>query len=787
MAVTSESLLAANTQLVFANGVYQDAASQVRETSLSHYVRTFTHNIFTSAEDLSLFSIELETLATTDELRQAFSPSPFNFLLALELEKELSHVLDLSQDLGGVSHFLSSKAALIDSVKVDIGRANLASRRCQNIDNIQHISEDIAALKLPERHYDLIIIGCLSSLELNQPELQLFLQRLNLSLSKEGCLVFVNENKNRLDKFLSKGSHLIPYKDLYCDSNTINFDYSELKRLLEISGISHANYFASFSTNNKISNLFAQDYLLNNSNAVNHFNRIGATDNDELNEYLLFKNLPHPNSYFANASRYVVIAGSDLSSVNALCQNSFTHFPGTGRKAQWRTVTASRRGTNQVSKTPVLDAESRFTLLTESKNEPVLVQDLSIKKFHQGPLLLDEWLATVLNNDTSGFRVLIGEYTAWLQSQEQQDGFTDIAYDLLPFNIIVEQDKHDRQFQIIDSEWQLKTQYGADFVLFRALFWFAFENRAILKLYANTTKLTSIGLFICHFMDNINSISELQPFVELEENIQRQISHNFRKKSVDFALNQLFNSDKLAAKKSPPACQISWGNSDQVFDEANSVFLNWNKSSQSQLLNTELMAADALTVLRVDPIASTGIFQFSAITLQDQEQNIIWQLQSIDDIIANSSQKNLSPVVNKKQVNSFIALNEDPHFLFDLSSVSGLEKVANIELNFALIHDENYDNALATLSYIVDDQNSALAEQANGINEKLAQIEVLQAELNHTRSHRAEIKSTLHETQQANATQIQQLSQHIANLEHSMMMRPLSRVKRLIARILGGK
>lgn len=787
MVATSDTLIAANQQLVLANGVYQDTESQVRETSLSHYLRTFARDIFTAVDDLSLFSIELETAATTDELRHALSPAPYNYLLALELEAKLSNVLDLSQDLGGVSHYLSSKAALVDSVKIDIGRANLATQRCQNLENIQHISEDLASLKFPDHHYDLITLGDLSALELNQTELPAFLQRLSHSLSKEGRLVFVSENKNRLDKYLSKGPHQIPYRDLYYDSNANSFDHSELAQLLNESDIAHANFFASFSNTDKISNLFAQDYLLNNSNAVNHFNRIGATDNDELNEYLLFKNFPDQNSYFANASRYVVIAGSDLASVNALCQNNFTHFPGTGRKAQWRSVTASKRGTNQVTKTPILDEESRFKLLTESKSEPVLIQDLANKQFHQGPLLLDQWLAKALHNDTSGLSELIKEYATWLQSQEQQDSFTDVAYDLLPFNIIVDEDKHDRQFKIIDSEWQLKAKYGADFVLFRALFWFAFENKAILKPFANTTKLTSIGLFICHFMDGINSVSDLQQFVELEENIQRQISHSFRKKSIEFALNQLFNSDKSIAKSSQPACQISWGNSDQVFDEANSVFLNWNKSSENQLLNTELLACDDLTVLRVDPIASTGIFQFSTITLRDQEQNIIWQLEDVDDIIANSTQHNLSIVVNKKQANSFIALNEDPHFLFDLSAVQDLGKTASVELGFALTHDENYDNALATLSYIVDEQNSALIEQANGINEKLAQIEVLQAELTHVRNHRAEIKSTLHETQQANANQVQQLSEHVANLEHAMMMRPLSRVKRLVGRLLGRK
>ena len=786
MVDNANSLLTANPQLVLANGVYHDTDSQIRESSLSHYLRTFAHDIIGTAKDRSLFSIELEESSTTDELRQAFSPSAYHFLLALELSSKLGKTLDLCQDLGGVSHYLSSKAMSVDSVKVDIGRAQLSSERCRSLDNIKHISEDVIALELPENNYDLIVLGHLNDLQLTQDNLQVFLKKLKSALTGNGCLVFVSTNKNRLNKYLSKGLHSIPYKDLYLEQECLNFDYSDLTHLLRESDIKHANFLASFSTGNKISNVFAQDYLANNPHAVNHFNRIGAIDNDDLNEYLLFRNRARQQPFFDQASNYIVIAGSELTSVNALCQNNFCHFPGTSRKAQWRTVTASKRGSNIVSKTPILSEAKRFALLTQSNDEPSLVQDLANKTFHQGPLLLDEWLSAALNNDIVGLSTLITEYGTWLKSIEEQNDFTDIAYDLLPFNIITNgKDNQERRFNIIDSEWQLKTKFGADFVLFRALFWFAFENKPILKPFANTTKLTSIGLFVCHYMDNIDNVSDLQVYVELEEAIQRQISHGFRKKSVEFALNQLFNNDTVITKSAKPTCQISWGNNEQVFDEANSVYLKWNKSHHNQRLHAKLPSSNGNTVLRVDPVASTGLFHFSSITLFDKDQNSIWQQQSSDKILGSSTQKNVSLITNKEQANSFIAINDDPHFLFDLGFVENLESVTSIEVAFALIHDENYDNALNTLSHIVNDQNKALIEQANGINEKLAEIEVLQAELSHVKNHRASIKDTLLETQKTSADQIHQLSQQLNKLQQSIIIRLLSKVKRLARRLLG--
>ena len=785
MVDTPSTLLSVNPQLILANGVHHDTVTQIRESSLSHYVRTFAHNSLQCAKDRSLFSIELEEQSTTDELRQAFNPAPYHFLLALELAPELGNVLDLSQDLGGVSHYLAARAKHVDSLKIDIGRAQLAALRCDALDNVQHISEDLASLTLPKSHYELIVIGHLNELELTQAKCVDFLHALSLALTPNGVIVFVSDNKSRLNKCLSPGPHRIPYRDLYLDDHPVNLDFSELKVLLNASQLPHANFFASFSTGHKISNLFAQDYLLNNPHALNHFNRIGAVDNADLSEYLLFKKLATQHAYFDNASHFIVMAGGDVASINALCQNDFCHFPGTSRKAQWRTVTASKRGTHQVTKTPILSEPERFERLIHTDTAPRLEQDLSNKKFHPGPLLLDQWLTAALHNKVAELSALIKEYAAWLNSIENQADFTDMAYDLLPFNIITHGENQDRQFNVIDSEWQLKTHYDADFVLFRALFWFAFENKAILKPFSSTTKLTSIGVFICHFMDNINTIDQLQPLVELEESVQRQISRTFRKKSVELALNQRFNSDDISVKPAQPNCQISWGTADLTFDESNSVYLRWEKSNQPQVLSAAFCASPEHSILRIDPIASTGLFHFSNVSLLDKAHKTVWQQQGSNAIADSSTLKNVSLIANKNQAHSFIALNSDPHFLFDLSAIERLDSVTTIHVEFALIHDENYDNALSTLTHIVNEQNSALVEQANGINEKLAEIAVLQAELTHVKSHRADIKRTLIDTQAASETHSKALSEHVAALEHALMMQPLARARRLMRRLLG--
>lgn len=801
MVDTPNSLLKNNPELVSSEGVYQDTASQIRETSLTHYLVSFCNEIFDATKDLSLFSIELEDQATTDELRAALSPAPYNYLLALTIKGSLDNVLDLSQDLGGVSHFLSSKVKKLDSIKVDIGRARLSAHRCRSLDNVTVISQDLDALTLPKQYYDLIVLDDLKSLSLNPEELQQLFSQLQTSLSESGLLIFNCENKTRLNRWFSAGDNSIPYNDLYQQQDDLRFSQSNINQLLTDSKIEHANLFASFSNDKQISNLFSQDYTVSNPHFVNHLNRIGLVDNSDINEYLLFKNLPKETQLFEYATRYIVIAGNNLADVNQACENNFSHFPGNGRQAQWRTITESKRGSNKVTKTPLMNEKDRFKLIqARAKSDNIhLLQDVSTKPFHQGPMLLDNWLQAVIKADVIGLRELISEYAAWLKKLADQDGFTDIAYDLLPFNIIVKHESQERQFHVIDSEWQLKTEYGPDFVLFRALFWFAFENKALLKSLADKIKTPTLGLFILHFMDKINTLQELDGFVALEENVQRQIGKGFRNKSVEYALNQLFDQTNSQTIPTQPACQISWGNNDLIFDETKSVHIDWNKSSNSQMLSSPLSAIKSYTTLRVDPIASTGLFHFSKVVLRDKDKKIIWQCKSSSEITLTSTFRNLETVEGSDQVISFVALNDDPYFLFDLSNIKGLNKVANVELTLALIHDQFYDKTLSTLSRIVNEQNQALSEQADGLNEKLAEVEALKFEFDHVTAHRAGIKSKLYEAQQSHAEyveeqnkvsqelsqKIQHLSAHVANLEQAQMRRPLSRLKRLVLKVIG--
>ena len=789
----SSKLLELNSQLNLANGIYQNTSTQIRDSRLSSYIQGAVNDSLDNAQDQSLYSIDIEKLLLTDELRTAFTPAPVNFLLSFDFSN-IGHTLDLTQGFGGATHFLADKVSTIDCVRVDSGHARLSAKRCSAFSNISYISEDIAQLKFPKKHYDLIVISQLESLELDKTEQSFLLEELRRSLSTSGRIVISVKNRDRLNKWVSMGQDSIAYKSLYSDETDTYYNEAELNHLITAAGFIHSDVYASFSSSQGIQNIFSKPYLANNPHSLNHFNRLGGFDNNRLNEYLLFKNLlSERNEVFNFASRFLIIAGASAQATQGLCNNDFAHYSGIGRKPQWRATTQSKHGSNQVSKTLI---HERYQNVSEDVKLPIqLSQTTAPQTFQPGPLLLDKWLSALLEPEpVSALKTQISQYLTWLRRFEKEPDFCSRAYDALPFNIIVDAEG---QFNTIDPEWLINTQFDADFVLFRALFWFAFENKALMNALAKQSGAATIGLFVLHFMDNIEHLSELSQYVEMEEVIQRQIGQNFRNKSVEYALLQTFDGEPII-ERLQPACQISWSNDAGIVDEHNSVFMLWNASRQEQTLSIQLPAlVDEKNILRVDPIASMGIFRFSSIKLLSNDNSSLWALNSTDEIAASAKGLNVSPInreIEKGQVSAthFIALNEDPHFLFDLKEVQHLQSASRIEITFALIHNQYYDNALMTLSRAVSAQNSALSQQISVLDTKQADLEYLASKLKNIDQHRQSLQASMHEANQAHEEHAKNLTQALnaqiernQQLENNPLIKVILRIRRLVSSGLG--
>jgi len=166
-------LLESNPLLEIDDGVYKLSNEPYRDSSLSDKLQALIRDRFSSAVDKSLFSLDLSNLGAKEfnanhQLNQLTESSTvFNFLNGFNLEG-VSTVLDLSEDTGGITHFLADHVAYVDSIKQDIGLAKLAATRCAKKHNVKHISANLDNINFPSQCYDLIIIAQLESLTLKE-------------------------------------------------------------------------------------------------------------------------------------------------------------------------------------------------------------------------------------------------------------------------------------------------------------------------------------------------------------------------------------------------------------------------------------------------------------------------------------------------------------------------------------------------------------------------------------------------------------------------------------------
>ena len=748
-------------------------------------LRVEIEQVFTSVGDKSLFSLDLAHALKTDTLIKALSARPYNFLRAFDLS-DLGPALDLSQDLGGVAHFLSESVASVDSIKLNPFAAKIAQVRCASKDNVVTISEELSRLSLQPTFYDLIVIGNLADLDLRHDELEKYLTTLQASLSPRGVLVCSTLNEKRLSKWFNpKGmsnSSDINFRDLYCTPNSaqggaakIRETYlNDLRVTLRSANFAAIDVHATFSKDSNYNNLFSSDYLSNSLNPVNHFYRMGSIDNPEINEFLLFKKIHDDKTRLVDiADSHLLIAGADNKTIRRIYDNDFSHFPGLGRNSRWRTITTRARSAAEVEKTPAYKHLKR-----ESK---LITQNLSPQPFQQGHLLVQDWCLAILNNDSQGFKKLVVEYSNWLTELSKSDDFHKIAYDLLPFNIVVKQKGEQRVLSPIDTEWQLNKKFSTDFILFRALFWFAFENSNLFKDYAEQEHCPTLGIFVANNMSVVTLPEDLKKFVNLEEKIHAKVSNDFRKHAVHHSLVQpLYRVESL--DKHALSVQTAWSAKSKAAKKLLSSDTYWTKSVEPMSIEIELEPfSDAAPVLNLAAESSAGAYELRSLTVLDKNKNTIWSASSPKKINAAASVKR-----SLHRSKYFAVRAAEPPISFDLGEFENIDKAHTLVVKISWLNsyvEENLVN-LNLKSHLIDHEMLARSNSLNEyradidyqtgrIDELVQRSEELQQSRNRLRKQIADLKARLH-------------TQTVRNDElHSFLLtRTSTRAKRLAGRTL---
>lgn len=523
-------LLESNPILELKDGIYQDSREPYRDSALSAELVREIESVFSDATSKALFELDLSEVLNSSALtlRGASSPlrqtmastSLYRFLEGFDLGS-INTVLDLSEDFGGISHFVADQVARVESVKRDPELARLASNRCANKHNVLHVSADLASLSLKNNYYDLIVIGQLEGLEIDESKLKQVLAKLQASLSVNGSLVLSCSNSNRLSKWLNDTSldsaSALPFRDLYQRQDSLQLNRKQFRDCLLDANFAAVDIHASFANANEHKAIFSEDYLTSAVNGSNHFYQLGSIANPEINEYLVFERLVQDKQNIVDyAQRYIAIAGNSSAHTRKLYDDDFRHYPDQSRNTPWQITRSRKRAAHSVTVQPCSKRSS--DLISQVAND---------LPFYKGKVLVSDWLNALLNNDHRHFEQLIQEYDDWLRSDE----FTNLdligIFDVLPSQLIINERGGKRKLQLIGDARCLKVDQhllSAEFLLFRALYRLAIENFSLVSDYANSNDIVNLELLMIEHMPSVFEAGQLVAHVELAERIEFELN-----------------------------------------------------------------------------------------------------------------------------------------------------------------------------------------------------------------------------------------------------------------------
>ena len=734
-------------------------------------------------DDASSFSVEVEALVTDGQYINILRPQS---MLGFDFSK-IETALEISNDYGNLCRFMAENTAATDSIKTNKNAARAAAYRCADLANIGIVNAEFDAINIPENYYDLIVLSDVESMTTDSQSIEELFVRLTKALTTNGVLAFNTQNPEPISAWFNQDQP-IPYADLY-GTLANRLSQQQWLSILQKVGLSANSEYCVLPNSKNPRTLLAKDYVESNKGAVNHFYGAGFTGSANVNEYLLFNELSKTRNLYELCDSYLIIAAKSEKSITSFYNNDFSHFSSPGRRSQWRTLTTKLKGQSDVNKQSLFDQSSQ----SASNNLGIsLSQNLAAQQYQAGQSLAGQWLESLVHQQTATkFEQHIKDYAVWLESHSAD--LKGSLYDILPFNLIVD---GQGEYQIIDPEWQVETAISAEFVLFRALFWFGFHNRQLLRTVASEYGLFALTDFVSFGLELAGYQSDLKGFIQLETTLQSAIEKQFNQDAIDETLRlpiagQVANDKNLMQ----PKAQVFFYDAVSGFDFENSVTVTTNKLAVPELLSFNLTGLDLTrTTLRIDPVDRGGFFRLSNLQILDKNKSQLWSLSSERDIVAAAELSNA--VFSGSHLGSlFIALNDDPQLVFDLSAVSNIDNAASLDFSLTYHSSIDYTLAMQQLGNSALLQQQFISAQRNEIQASKAQYSELNDNFEFLKRN-SEKQNKLIEELMANAANnaqhiekqqkaIEDQQEVIENQVEMMTRAPSTRVKLFLAGKLG--
>jgi 2-polyprenyl-3-methyl-5-hydroxy-6-metoxy-1,4-benzoquinol methylase len=655
----------------------------------------YVRDVIAGATDTSSTSAELESHIHDWPSEYHLTSKRAHLLRALDLSG-LENVLELGCGCGAISRYLAEQGMQVDAIEGSARRASIAHSRCRDLDNISIVNANFNHIELPENTYDAVfLIGVLEYAKRFCPDavddraaVLEILAAVQKSLKPNGVIITAIENRLGLKYLLgtTEDHYGVPYIGIhnYPDSAGIRtYNLAEWRAILTEAGFDSNTFLAPFP-DYKIPTVVLHEDFLQQPQAAEHLRGSVSRDylrgfSTDFDEYQFWQACNQNRNLLDFSNSYLIIAGIASDTADNIAAYDFAHFTGSQRKQEYRTITRKARGVDTVSKHCLLNdavAETANGYTHQCKDETYL----------HGELLSDRWLNTLkIWQDQQKLLSLYKGYYDYLIGYQEDNLHAKDMIDMLPFNIIVDEDGNWHSF---DREWCADKPAQIEYILFRALFWFVYENGREFSLLFKQRGWNSIAEYISDCFEELGLTvdNDFTNFAEQEDAFQNAIGTVGEEQLIS---RLLLTTPTTRGGETMFYPRLYWALPNEACTEQNSIRATAIMGKEHQLITFQIdTALLAGSLLRFDPAEREGYFHIHSVKLVDTRSNkVLLQVNTIEDVVSQFSLFGLSAYTeNNKTV--FFAHDNDPYLQYHLQApVESL----SIEIEMDWPHSEEYE------------------------------------------------------------------------------------------------
>ncbi len=551
-------------------------------------------------------------------LEYHLSPKRANIIRALNLSG-VHRVLEVGCGCGAITRYLGEQGLQVDAIEGSPRRAEIARARCRDLSNVNVMNANYYSLELPTSAYDLVLyIGVMEYASTYSPQPRTpredviaMLRTARDCLASTGVVVVAIENRLGF-KYLfgaTEDHYHLPYVGVYGYPNTDierhrrkrdirTYDLREWRTIIDDAGDLHAEFYFPFPDYKLPELLLGEAYVTNNPYCYAHLARVASRDyvrpwTPPLNEYLYWNAAAQTGTLSTTSNSFGMVIGRDARAVGGVLQFDFVHYHNPNRRHAFRTLTEKQRGGDTVCK--------RLVHALPDQDSGLVRHALEAVRYVPGHLLEDVWQrALASNGGTPVLKSLTLKYLDYLRGLAKDPASAPVLIDAVPRNVVVDRDGH---CQLIDREWHIRSGVPPEYVLFRALMYFAYVQRSAVHELAVAHGLRKVADFVAlgFSLAGLDLAAPLNDYVELEDRFQQTILLELARRPVAELLDTALLGQALRA---PPSSvvQVYWADQDDAYSEERSVQVTWALSATPQRLRIPLPASvtDAAW-LRIDP------------------------------------------------------------------------------------------------------------------------------------------------------------------------------------------